>query len=155
MLLLLLLLPLLAPRVAADEVVLHSGGRFEGEIVEITDERVVLKIPHGEITLERRLVAEIRREDMLDYLKREAASRVERTPQDAVLLYRRALEESPADEAALGGLEDSFLRWIDALQKQHRLREAIDVLEELHAFRPDHARIRPLMQEISAEIEET
>ena len=65
-LLLLLLLPLLARPVAADEIVLQSGGRLEGEIVEITDERVVLKIPHGQIILERRQVAEIRREDAID-----------------------------------------------------------------------------------------
>ncbi|MCZ6572707.1 MAG: tetratricopeptide repeat protein [Planctomycetota bacterium] len=154
-LLLLLLLPLLARPVAADEIVLQSGGRLEGEIVEITDERVVLKIPHGQIILERRQVAEIRREDAIDYLKREARSRMERNPQDAVLLYRRALKQDPADEQARTGLEDSFVLWVEALLRQHRLREAIDALEQLHAFRADHPRIRPLVQEISAELEET
>ncbi|MFQ5844437.1 MAG: hypothetical protein ACE5JG_05545, partial [Planctomycetota bacterium] len=116
----------------ADEVVLGSGGRISGEVVEVTGEKVVVRLPHGQAELPRRLVVEIVREEPAVYFKREAESRLRAGhPQDAVRFYRRALAAAAADPEAAAGLERSLVAWARRLLRRHRLDEARTAVEAL------------------------
>ena len=137
---------LLAPG-SADEIVLTNGRRLSCDIIEVGDERVVVRLPHGTVEFPRHLVSEIRREDRGDYLKREAGSRLRRgSTGGAVELYERALQASPRDAEARAGLERALVSHARALAHQYRFRDAVKALERLEEVAPN----RPEAAELAA-----
>lgn len=127
-----LLLVLSGSRLPADEIHLLRGGVVEGRIVFETPTRIVVEVPYGRWTVERREIERIVRESESDYLRR-ASDRVIRVGDhdEALRLLRRRHELRPEDAAARAELRGALRHAAGRALDRRELRRAEALLEEL------------------------
>lgn len=143
----LLLALVLAAPVAADEIVLKSGGRIACEVIEVTDEHVRIRLPHGTMTISCTKVAEIVREKRSAYLKREGAASLRAgSTRTAVELLGRVYRANPRDTAAQAGYVGALLGHARALRGENRIDEATKALQTLLGIDDGHAEAITLLR---------
>ena len=125
----------------SDTVVLKNGNEIQGEIVQESAERVVLKFPGGVLELPQKNIAEVRHQRRIDYLLDEGEKQMRRRSfQDAVATFREAIRESPTSTPAQQGLIDAQGRlaaWLRDLGRYDEAREAFRAIIEIEpATRP-------------------
>jgi len=149
-----LLLALAAGPGIADEIVLRSGGRLSGLVVEEREDTVVIEMPGGRMEIPRDRIERITREPKHEYLAREAEQSLQRGSfADAAALLRRAQAAAPDDT----GVRDLLCTALLGLAREKLAGYALDAAEEaaleVRATRPSHPEVAGLLREIDAERE--
>ena len=149
---LLALLALPALPASADEIVLRSGGRLSGQIVEEREDAVVIQLPGGRMEIARDRIERIEREPREEYLAREALTSLQRGSfADAVVLLREACAIAPDDVGARHLLCTALLGLARERLAGYALEAAEKAALEVRATRPDHPDVAPLLRRIDAE----
>ncbi|HEX5138235.1 MAG TPA: hypothetical protein VFY93_14760 [Planctomycetota bacterium] len=125
---------LLVAAASADEIVLESGGRLSGEVIEETERELTILLPNGTMRIARSKVREIVREDRRSYLLREAGHAA--STRAAVRLFERAFALSP-DEETRGDLAKALRAHATEELQLYRLDDAEQALTRLREVAPE------------------
>jgi tetratricopeptide (TPR) repeat protein len=145
---------LLAYSAAGDEIVLRSGARISGEVVEERPDAVVVRLARGLLTLPRDRVERIVREGGGDYLRREAgASHRAGLHARAAELYERALAAAPGDAEVRAALVEALRAHAAACASEMRAAEARAALRRLLELAPSDAAARSSLDALDRDAE--
>jgi len=146
---------LLALSLWGDVVLLKNGNEIQGEVLEESEDRVVVRFPGGTLELRKKDVEAIRRQSRLDYLTEEGEKFLLRGDSEgAVDLYREALREAPASVKARDGLKRAHEERAASLAKLGRYGEARAAYEALLKSEPSNARAREEIRVIEETLKE-
>lgn len=139
-----------------DVIVLKNGNEIQGEILQEEGERVVVRYPGGTLELQRRQIAEIRRQSRADYLFDEGEKRLLRGEHEAAIgAFDEIVRDHPDSARAQKGWLESHTEFAFTLEELGRYEDSKSILEKILAAKPDQDSARKSIQVIDAILEES
>ncbi len=139
-------------RLQADSIKLRNGNTLRGDIVSQNEERVVIQLPYGRLTIERDKISEIRKEEKSASCVRQARDLVRiGSYKRAIRLYKKAVSLGAPQDEAREHIENAFVQWLDVLAARRCYETALRIGDEALREFPKARKLKHLVDDIQSE----